>query len=239
MRWFVGLILMIIILAMIAWAVATGFDRGVATAIERSAERRLGVPVEVAAADTGLMSEQLQISGLRIANPEGFEQPDFLTLGQGRIQVSARSLMGDQAQIHEIALHDIDLVLARSEDGRINYRVIMENLDQASPDPATEEAGTRFEIARLLIRDVDIAFTGIPVVGDQGMHIEQIEVTEIGDDLSSGDIAALVVREILEEVVAQGGPLPADLRDALKDQLGDVRELLSGVAGRVGGSAAE
>ena len=74
---------------------ALTLDRLVAAAVERGAETALGTETRLASARVRLATGECLLRGLEVANPPGFESPNFLTLEQGEIRVELGSLWED------------------------------------------------------------------------------------------------------------------------------------------------
>ena len=135
----------------------------VAAALSRALGRevRLDGPARL----TLSLRPALRVGGVRIANPPGFDSPDFARIGELQVAMELLPLLQDEVRVSELRGRDVTLRLARAGDGRGNWsfasgtpdrppsrrrlglhRVVLENLliEQAG-------AGTtrRFEVAEL------------------------------------------------------------------------------------------
>ena len=72
--------------------------------IERAGTRALGVATTLDAVDIGIFHEQCDLSGLQIANPEGFTADYFLRLDGGTVDVSVGKLTHHTVEIPQLVL---------------------------------------------------------------------------------------------------------------------------------------
>lgn len=93
---------------------------------------------------------------LRLANPEGFDDPDALKLGTLLVDVDTLSLASDVIVIEKVELSDVYVSYIRNNEGKFNFEVIADNCKSAETKAAEAEAqaaeaetGTKFEIPDL------------------------------------------------------------------------------------------
>jgi hypothetical protein len=214
-------------------------------AVERGGSYALGVPTELDSADIGLFSGEFGLAGLSVANPPGYEQPDFLTLREARLEVATGSVLSDRVSVPLLELSGIALDLEKNAQGT-NYGAILDNLgrfESQGPAPAEEEAaggGKSFVLERLVVRDVTVRVDLLPMGGEATevtLSIPEIVLANIGQELSLAEICALVVKTILSASLEAGaGVLPADFLKDLGGRLKGLEALPDSVAEQVGGA---
>jgi uncharacterized protein involved in outer membrane biogenesis len=79
----------------------------------------------------------LKIGGVRIANPPGFSQPEFATLGEARLQIDLPAALRGQMVVHEIGAKEVRARLERTAQGRANWAF---DLAAAQRDPRRQRA---------------------------------------------------------------------------------------------------
>lgn len=204
--------------------------------VERGATYALDVPTTLDSADVHLMGGGVELSGLEVSNPEGFQAPHFLKLGSTNLDVSIGSLTSDVIEVPSLVLSGIDLRLERSARGS-NYKVLLDNLarfekgEKAEPSPE----GKRFVIRTLTIRDVTVHVDAVPIEGAIGEFASaEVSVSEVvlrdvgsaGEPMSIPDLTALILKTILASAVdVGGGVLPGDVLDELGGQLASMLDL--------------
>lgn len=205
-------------------------------AIETGGEAALGVETRLESASIGLLSGKLGLSGLTIANPEGFQAEHFLVLRQGQATIDLSQITADRVGISDFVLEGVELDLAYV-GGKSNFGAVLRNLEGEggqSAEPAAQEAGSsgpRIELDRVQIRDLT-ARVRIGALGQErseDLHLPElsIPIPRSGGDatVTIAEIAGHVVRGVLLAVSKKGSGLPAEARAQLAATVGSVRTM--------------
>ena len=222
-RILVGLVLVVLVAV---GAVVFYYDRIATTAIERGGREALGVDTHLGSFFVRPFLGSVRLGDLRIANPAGFESPQFLAMDSGTIQVALRTLREDPIVIERVELRRIELALERGRHGT-NYGKILQNIEQMSSG-SEEAAGPGIVIRELVIRDVDAHVALSPIGGkltELDVEIPEIRLTNVGASESDGaemqEVMAIVTKAVLR-AVAKKGALPASLAADLNRRLARV-----------------
>lgn len=226
----VGLVVLAVVLA---WVY---IDRLVESGVERGATYALAVPTTLGSADVGVLSGSVHLAALEVSNPEGFESPHFLKLGDASVDVSLNSLMGDTVEVPSLVLRSIDVRLERTVD-KANYKIILDNLSRfegggkSEPDPS----GKKFVISTIEIRDVTVHADVVPIGGAIGdlatakVTLDEVVLRDVGTagkPMSMAEISAVVLKAILASAVEiGGGVLPEDVLGDIGAQLASMLDL--------------
>jgi hypothetical protein len=261
MKRLLKILAVLIVLLVIAGVVAfLMLDTLAASAIRKGGTYALGVETTVDGVDLHLGSEvQAGLSGLAVKNPEGFDAEHFLRLQSGSLRFPASGLFADLVTVPELALTGIEVDLQR-KGGQTNYGVLLDNLAKlggGGQEPAPEQVppggGKRFRIDRIVLKDIKADIDLLPLGGVVGgvagdatrvsVAIPQIEIEDVGSDMSTAQIFSLVIRTLLTAVVQNaGGLLPADMLQELSARLGELGKVpfqLSGDVTKLGTEALE
>jgi hypothetical protein len=233
---------LVVILAVAVGALFWYVDSLARRGIESGGTYALGVQTTVRSVNVGLLRGTVAIDGLRIANPQGFDAPTFLTIDDGRTTVALRTLRSQVIRIPQLHLVDVDVSLQRHPDGSANYQAILDSLQRFSrpetPDRAPDEPEQRLVINELVIRNItvhaDFAAPGAlgEVTGRMGavtIPISEIRLDDVGrtgegvggSGVTMSELAALIVEALLAAAIHHGSDLlPADL-------VGDIRGRLA------------
>ena len=224
-------------------------------AVARGGTLALGTSTHVDSVRLHPFAGTLDLRGLRIDNPPGFDEPPFLSLDRGRIALELGSLCGDRIVLPQIEIEGVGVHLQRKA-GHTNYAVILEHMaggpDQGgeAESPAHEPSGGgAFVVEKLRITDVNAHLALVPRSGglaEFDVRVPEIEFDDLGAQTEAGglfgDVTAIVVRAVLTAVLKSGADLPAAFtRDlaaglsALPASVGSV----TGAIGRAGVSALE
>ncbi len=238
----------LVVLLVAAVALAIVFANSIARkGIETGATLALGVKTTLREADVGLLSGRFGLSGLDVANPQGFKSPHFLALGRGEVSVSLASLNSPTVDIPSFALSDLDVSLERKGDGA-NYTAILDNLKRAqdaaggsadpkAPKPAPSGEGKKFVIQNLVLRNIKIHadLVGGPI-GDAAkvtVPIDEIRLENVGKTgtgvggtgVTMGQLTSIIVQAVLAAATEKGaGIIPGAI-------LGELQGGLAGLDG--------
>lgn len=238
------LALLLVVAGVVAFAM---LDSLAASAIRKGGTYALGVETTVDGVDLQLGSEvSAGLEGLAVKNPEGFDAEHFLELGSGSLRFPAKGLLSDLVTVPELALTGIHVDLQR-KDGKTNYGVLLDNLSklgggESQPPPEEEPpgGGKRFRIDRIVLRDIQADVDLLPLGGAAGeatkvsVAIPEIEIEQVGSDMSTAQIFSLVIRTLLTAVVQNaGGLIPADMLQELGNRLGELGKVPYQITGDV------
>jgi hypothetical protein len=225
-------LLVLILIALVA--VVVYVDQIAEAAVERGGTHALGVETKVGSADVGLLAGDIELERLRVANPEGFEEPDFLSVEHLLLEVSTASLREPVVEVPRLVMQDVRVVLEKRE-GRTNYKVILENLERlqkGKKDPAPED-GKKFIIRHVLVANVTATVDLLPVGGEllppAVVQIPEIQLENIGtsdEGMSISELTAKLVQLVLEAIVQQGGGvIPAEILKDIQSQLAQLPDM--------------
>lgn len=240
----------IVLVGILLW-----LDQIAKTAIEAGATYALGVQTQLDKARIGIFSGQFRLSGLKIANPEGFASDHFLNLNEGELIVSPTALLKDTVVVPKLAFSGIDMNLEK-KDKKENYGVILENLNKQKTETGPEEEvvvekepqeeGKKFVIEEVLIRDVAVHADLIPIGGDASritFRIPEIRLKNIGSDTDGGmvisELSGVLIQAIFMAVIEKGGELPGNMLKGLSAGLVGLGDLSVQTVEEVGKAAEE
>lgn len=229
------LILLIIGIVGLVFFVLGNVNEIAKEAIERGGTYAMQVDTTVSTVDVNLGAGTATMSGLNIANPNGFDTDHFLNLGDSSARVNLESVRTDTIVMPEITLSGIDVILDKGGSPS-NYNTILNSLkrfeseEQTTPDEA--QPGKKLVIDRLLLEDINIRVANMPgvslAVGDVAVNIPEIELRDIGkeESMTTAEVINLVVKTVLAAAVeAGGGIIPGDVLSELGNGLAGLESL--------------
>jgi hypothetical protein len=235
MKWIKRIVVLVALVVVLVGVVGyIAIDRLTKAGIERGGTYAMGVDTKLDNIHIGLFSGSVSLDGLSVANPEGFKSDHFMTLGDGSVEVTLGSLMGDKVEVPSLRLNNINLALEKDK-GTANYTVILDHLatvTSSGDEPAEDtgdEGGKKFVIKELVITDVKVK---ADVIGGMSTKITvpEIRLTDIGSDSDNGvllkDLSGIILTAILSSVVEQAGDLlPGGIGEGLQGGLASVGDL--------------
>ena len=225
------LVLVLVLVALVGLGVAT-LDSTVARIIEEGGTYAMGVDTNVESTDVGVLSGEFSMTGLTVANPEGFTTPAFLGVRGAATAVDLGTVRSEKIVAPLLELDGVDLHLER-RDGKTNYGVILENLAHLGgeggggepSEPAPSEGPSQaFLVERIVLRDITATIDLLPVAGDASkvtLGLEELEITDLDTEgLAMAELFDLVIQTLLAATLQAGdGLLPADLLQDLGGKL--------------------
>ena len=234
----VAVVVVILIIAVVG--VFVWIDSIAKKAVEAGATSALGVDTSLGAIDIGVFAGKCELEQLVVANPAGFDDPHFFSLGSGGVAVSLGSLLEDTVEVPTLSLSGIDLYLEK-KGGKSNYQVIIDNLkksETAEPEEKTKEGGKKFIIRELTIEDIDAHVHMGPRILTEPVHIDKIVLRNVGSDSDNGvlmdELTGVVIKAVLAAVVKSAANVIPELAGELEAQLGKLEDL-----GKVGAEMAD
>ncbi len=232
-------LLLALLFGLVIGFVVISLDSIAKGAIEKGGTYALGVETRLDSASVRPLSGRFALAGLSVKNPEGFKDPYFLELGDGKVAITLESLSQEQIELPELNLDAINVTLIK-EKGGANYEVILENLKKISgekeedkePDPAPSGKPEKtFVIRQVNITDVNVKANMIAGGGDLtsvSMKIDKIELKDVGEKktITADKLAAILMQALITAIFEEGGGiLPDDIMGGLKNGLGGLESL--------------
>lgn len=218
----VAVVLLVLLVAVVIW-----IDRIAKIAVEQGSTYALGVPTSLESANVRILGGEFAMSGLHVANPEGFKTDHFMTLDQGDVALRAGSLMADTVELPTLTLSGIDMNMEK-KDGKSNYKVILENLKRFESNEKTEPTESKkFVVRKLLIKDVNVHmdFMG----GTLDVPVEKVELNDVGSGgkpIRLSDLTGVILKAVFAAVIQKGGELiPDDISSELSNSLSQLSSL--------------
>jgi hypothetical protein len=227
MRMALGFGVALALLVVIGFAVATFVvDRRTAQAIEEHAGAALGVPSSLERASVGLLTGRFTLSDLRISNPQGFDAPEVILMGEGEGRIRLTTLLGEVVELSHLTISDTEMHLER-RGGTGNYEPILAHYIEEGRHVGDPDR--RYVIDELLVRDVVVHLDLMPDRGEEArlrVPIEELRLVGVGEEdagLMLQEVIGVVVQALFEAALERAAE---ELPGVLLRELGDrLREL--------------
>ena len=219
-------------------------SRGARVAVERAGTQALGVETRLAKLERGILSGELDLGDLSVANPPGFSTPHFLTLDQGRFEVSLGTLTSSRIDAPLLELSGLELSLEKHA-GRTNYGAILDSLQDASgggaktEEPAAEGGGKTFLLREVVLRDVSAHVDLLPEGGELTVVDVTLPELRLHDVGAGGAPLSSIVGDIVQALLAAvgdaaAGRIPDAVRGELESRLAQISLDARGLRERAG-----
>ncbi len=246
----VRLVLAVIVLVIVAGVIGYLYlDTIAKEAVQRGGTYAMGVDTTVDKVSLHPLDGQLQMTGLKVANPKGFNGVHLMQTGTFELGLVPSSLMDKTILLKKFELDGLDMYIDQKMP-LSNIGVIMENLKKlAGGEKAKEEKpseGKKVKVDLITIRNV-VAHVKVLVGPELTIKVPEIQLKNVTGDNAVGvampELIARIVPAVLAAVLESGkGVLPADLMNNLQGSIsavtaqlgGQAQEMVKGVQGQVG-----
>ena len=189
--------------------VLSNLDALVKEAIETHGSQATQTAVRVDKVKIDLTNGAGAITGLTIANPEGFAMPYAFSLGEIRTGIDLQSLQHEPYIIDEITVLAPQVFVEINDDNKTNLNELKKNLTSSSPSSASQDKTqaadeTSTDEPRLIIRRVTFADGNIKARvaaldnKEYQLKLPALDMTNLGG--SKGATPAELAREILNRL---------------------------------------
>lgn len=234
-------VVLVVLLAGGVMLLLSQVDRIAKVAIEQGGTFATGTQTTVNDVSIGLFSGKFGLSGLTIANPEGFKSPAFMSLGTGGVDLSLASLSGSTIEVPRFSLDTLEVNLER-RDGKTNYGSILDSLKRLQGQGGATQPTSSGDETKLIINDLSLSNIVVKIDlagGPQAVSdltrvtipIDRITLSNVGKTgggvagtgVTVSELSSIVISAVLSAATEKGGSLiPADL-------LGDLNGRLEGL----------
>jgi len=230
-------IVILIVVLLISIAIQTFAGKALRIGIEAGATKALNVGVTLDDADISILAGQVELQGLAINNPPGYQHEKLLELKYAKVKVDIGSLMSDTVKIKEIKFDGVDVTIEQRGVSGNNLQDIINSLPKADekpqpePETAEEKPAKNLEIQTLEITNITVHAKLLPVPGKADtvtIKIDPIRMENLGSDdkLDTAKLTGKILVAIASGVAKQGaGVLPENMTDAMQSTLNQTLEL--------------
>jgi uncharacterized protein involved in outer membrane biogenesis len=198
------------------------------TGIETAGTKALRVGVAIDKLNLALFKGRVEIKGLAVDNPAGYEQKYLLELGRGEVKTRLKSLMSDTVEIESILLDGTTIAIEQKGLDN-NLKDVLDSLPktEGEPEKPAEEG------KKLLVKDLKITNTTVKVkllpaqilpgqADTVELKLDPIEMKDLGSDdkLTTAKLTSKVMVAIANGVAKQGaGVLPDSVLNSVQGAL--------------------
>ncbi len=221
------LVAILIVVVIVAVLVNLLGDRALKVGIETAATKVLGVGVAVDDVSLSLLGGTLDLSGLVINNPAGYEHPTLLELGNAHVDVDVKSLLSDTVNIEDITLDGITVVIEQKGLSN-NLNVVLAAIPSGTGQedkPGQQATSKKLLIANLEVTNVKVKVKLLPIPGRADtieLSLAPIRMTNLGsgEKLDTAKLTGKVLSAIAKGVAQEGTDiLPTEIIGPIKATL--------------------
>lgn len=227
------LVLLVAILAAAAYYLSSNLNGIVADLIEREGSAATQTAVSVSGVDIKITEASAALSGLSVANPDGFSG-NAIELGGFSTTLDASTLTSDTIVISNITV-DGARINVMQQGTKNNLRQLMANL-QAGAEPAAtpDDAGSakKIIIERFTLSGASASVSIAELNQDREVALPDLVLTDLGkatNGATGAQVAQQILRPLLESAItsATAGAIKDQVEDKVKNAVGGLLKGLS------------
>lgn len=240
-----GLVILTVIVAGGIFFLIGNIDKILKGAMESVGSELMGAPVSVASVEIKLKNGAGQISGMTVANPDGYSVENAFQMDTIRLGLDIGSLGKQPLIINELTIDKPLVRLEVNQDGSSNLQTLMDNMkknsSKADKKAAEEQPGSdsasKGEPVRMIFNKLSV--TGVtvhvsskgPAPQDETVVIPDIILTKIGDPsgLTPAELGTVIGGEIISSALrnALEKKLSEKVEEATKGLFKDIKKRLT------------
>lgn len=184
----------------------TNLDSIVKAAIEKYGSAATQTAVRVDSVDIRLTEGTAAVSGLTVANPEGFAAPHAFTLGDISVTIDLDSLGRQPVVIDDISVGAPAVFYEMNSDNKDNINTLKRNLagseEKAARPDESAGGGPRLLIERIALEDIALHAEVVPLERSYDVELPALEMSRLGapDGATPPELARQVMDELLGRV---------------------------------------
>jgi len=230
-------VLLLIIVAVILGAATFYLDSIAKKAVEYGGEKALGVPTKVAKLHISLLGGSSELGGFTIANPQGFEEAQFMALDNAEVAVNLQSLMSDKIRISKVALSGLHLMIEQKNQSS-NVQALFKNVPksqagQSTPSASSDTSGSakKFVIEKLILEDINVSAQLTALgnkVSEVNLTVPPINMTNVGEKnggMTMEQLIEFIVQTVVKATANSSSGLSPALSQLLKADMANLDTL--------------
>jgi len=239
--WIIGSLLALILV--IAVLINIFGDAALKAGVETGASNAMKVDVAVRDISLKILAGELRINDLVVNNPEGYQNPTFLEMGNAFVALNTSSLLSDTVEINTLQLDNVHLTIEQ-KGLKSNLSEILDNLPKAeeSAESAEEKPGKDLLIKNLDLNEIKVTIKLLPVPGradNLSLTLNPIHMENVGsgEHMDTQRLVSTIIMAIAGGIAKKGvGTLPTEMVTNITGELTDQgMKILQGGAGIGGG----
>lgn len=222
------LLITVAVLLILVAALMLSLGSIIKTAVTTAGPKLAGVPVQLAKVTVNPFSGLVHIKGLIIGNPQGFNTPSAMELGEFKVDLAMGSLFTDTIVIKQILIDAPQITYEKSLKSS-NLSTLQENLapkgpaakPEAAPAPEKKKAAKKVIIEDFQLNGAKVNVT-ITALGGKKMTLPlpDIHMKDIGKK-SGGASPAEVISEVFNSITKAVTEAASSVGDAAGKALKD------------------
>lgn len=222
------LLIIILVIVGVLWYVMSGAGDFIRSQIEEQGSRYMQTDVAVEGVDIGYSDAKMDITGLKVSNPDGFS--DDTALGMGTMTFDLGGVTSEPYVVQNVTIDAPEILYEMNAQTQSNLLTLKNNLQANLPKGEQKEQSSDKEMPRVIVEDVTISNARLRLdleaveTGDLQVDQKSYEVKlptfnagPVGqpDGLPADQVGAAIMNAMLDNAIKQA---KEQAREQLKDR---------------------
>lgn len=193
-----------LIIALVLLALGLAKDFLIRSAITAAATRITGAPLKIERFSLGIIGQSVEINGLRMYNPPGFENAAFLDIPRAKVGYDIPALIKGKLHLREADFSLKELVLVKNSQGKLNVDSL--NIAQKkSETPREKQQQMPMQIDVLTLDIGRVVYKDYTSGPQPSVKVHEINLKRQYTNITSpAQLVALIVSEPLKQAGIKG-----------------------------------
>lgn len=198
----IGVVVLVVVVGF--WQLVANLDGIVAGVIEDVGSDVLKTDVSVSGVSIDLKGGKASISGMTIANPDGYSNVKLFEMEDIAVDLDLNSLSADVLVIESIRIQNPKINFEGKADGGSNMQTLMENINSSASESNSEGKG---EEVKMIINTFELSGAHVKAISEMKpgepteINLPAIKMSGIGK-AQGGVTAEVVAQEITYELIS-------------------------------------
>lgn len=237
-----AILMVVIVVGVVVGTFRVTVNKAIRKSVEVVTPKVTGTTMNVSDIDVRLFDGKVQVQGVVMGNPEGFNTPSSFELGEILIEVDTGSILSDTIVVDRIFIDSpkitYELGLGGSNIGKILEHVNSkigggEKGPESKPEPVEDKPGKKIIIRDLMIKNAQVSLSSTLLKGESiSPVISEIHLQNIGENEGGKtfpQVLADVINEIFGEVLTTVKSEGGTVGDSIKKGASGVLEGFKGL----------
>jgi len=247
------LTLPIIILAVLV-VVVVAKDMFIKVGVETAVKAVTGLPLKIDSLHVGIINSMVDIKGLKVYNPAGFEEKMMVNIPQVFVDYKLGSILKGKMEVTDFKLHLAEFIVVKNKEGKVNLESLKAIQEKAAPKAGAEKPSQpakqmEMQIDNLALKVDKVIYKDYSKGGEPSVKEFNIGIDQTYKDIKNLNavISIIVVRSLAQTTIANLtnldlGPLSDAVSgtlkgatDTTKKVIGSTTETLKGTTDNLKG----
>jgi len=198
-----------VIILLLLFALVAAKDMFIKMAVQTACKAVTGLPLKIDKLHVGVLSTLIDIKGLKVLNPSGFEEKVMLNIPEIYVDYQFGTVFQGKAVVNDLRLHLAEFIVVKNKDGEVNLdhlKTIQEQSGKKTDTQEPREPAKQMEVQidNLALKVDKVIYKDYSKSGEPSVKEYNIGIDQSYKDIKSLNavISIIVVRSLAQTTIA-------------------------------------